>query len=60
MKTSELKRWLSREGCVFVEHGGRHDKWYSPITENFFQVPRHDGQEVPKGTLSQIRKQAGI
>ncbi|WP_195360328.1 type II toxin-antitoxin system HicA family toxin [Odoribacter splanchnicus] len=60
MKTSELKRMLSAKGCYFLSHGGRHDHWFSPITGLTFQVPRHDTQEVPKGTLKNIMKKAGI
>lgn len=48
MKTSELKRVLSANGCYFVSHGGRHDQWFSPITGKTFVVPRHDSQEIPK------------
>ena len=60
MKTSEFKKMLKEAGCCFVCHGGRHDKWFSPITGNRFTVPRHDSQEIPPGTLKEIRKQAGI
>lgn len=60
MKTSELKRVLSANGCYFVSHGGRYDQWFSPITGKTFVVPRHDGQEIPKGTEKSIRKKAGI
>ncbi len=60
MKTSEFKKMLKTAGCYFVSHGGRHDKWFSPITGNKFMVPRHDSQEIPNGTLREIKKQAGI
>ena len=60
MKTSELKRLLSRKGCYFVKHGKRHDRWYSPITGAKFSVPRHDAQEVDSKTLEAIKKQAGV
>lgn len=60
MRTSEFKKLLKDAGCYFVKHGGRHDKWFSPITGNSFFVPRHDSQEIPNGTLAEIRKQAGI
>lgn len=60
MKTSELTKMLSAKGCYFLSHGGRHDNWYSPITGKTFQVPRHQSQEIPKGTQRQIEKRAGI
>ncbi|MDR0973815.1 MAG: type II toxin-antitoxin system HicA family toxin [Prevotellaceae bacterium] len=60
MKTSELIKILSANGCYFLSHGGRHDRWFSPITGKTFPVPRHGSQEIPKGTERSIRKRAGI
>lgn len=60
MKCSELKRLLRKQGCNIVSHGGRHDKWYSPISKCYFQVPRHDSQELKTGTANAILKDAGI
>ncbi len=60
MRTNEFKKLLRVHGCYFVSHGKRHDKWYSPVSGNYFMLPRHDGQEIPKGTLEVIKKQAGI
>lgn len=36
MKRSELVKILKKHGCKFVEHGGNHDKFYSPITQKVF------------------------
>ena len=60
MKTSELLRLLSARGCYKVSAGKEHDVWYSPITSVRIRVPRHQGKEVPVGTLRAILKQAGI
>lgn len=60
MRTSEFKKLLRKQGCYFVSQGGRHEKWFSPITGNKFVLPRHDSQEIPTGTLQIIKKQAGI
>nr|DAN67530.1 MAG TPA: hypothetical protein [Caudoviricetes sp.]DAT50959.1 MAG TPA: hypothetical protein [Caudoviricetes sp.] len=54
-----MVRLLKKNGCSFVEHGGRHDEWFSPITGKTFPVPRHN-KEVPKGTALSILKDAGI
>ena len=51
---------LREAGCCFVSHGGRHDTWFSPITGNKVMIPLHDSQEIPKGTLREINKQAGF
>ena len=59
MKRSELLRILKRHGCKFIEHGGNHDKFYSPITQKSFPVWRH-AKDIPSGTVKAIFKQAGI
>ena len=60
MKYSELRRILERSGCYIKRHGASHDWYYSPITEKSFPVGRHSKQEVAKGTLNSILKQAGL
>ena len=59
MTVSELKRLLKKHGCYFVEHGGKHDKWYSPIINKYFRIPRH-ASEIKTGTVEAILKQSGI
>jgi predicted RNA binding protein YcfA (HicA-like mRNA interferase family) len=60
MKTSEATKKLKKAGCFFVEHGGEHDCWYSPITERRFRVPRHPSQELATGTKGSIEKFSGV
>ena len=60
MKGSELERLLKKNGCYLFEEGGNHEKWYSPITKGLFPVTRHEGKEVPTGTVNKILKDAGI
>ena len=42
MNYGEVKRLLKKNGCYFVEEGGRHEKWFSPITGETFPVSRHN------------------
>ncbi|WP_194775448.1 type II toxin-antitoxin system HicA family toxin [Pararhodonellum marinum] len=60
MKYSELERKLKKNGCYQVEDEGRHPIWFSPITGKEFQTSHHKSQEVKKGTLNAILKDAGI
>ena len=55
MKTSELIRFLSRNGCELERHGGRHDKWVNRKTGVSEWIPRH-AAEVPKGLAEKIMK----
>ncbi|MCI2082238.1 MAG: type II toxin-antitoxin system HicA family toxin [Bacteroidales bacterium] len=50
MKTSELIKILKANGCYLKKNGHKHDIWFSPKTGQTFAIPRHKGQELPKGT----------
>jgi predicted RNA binding protein YcfA (HicA-like mRNA interferase family) len=60
MKYSELKKYLTKNGCYKQSEGTRHENWYSPVTDKIFQVGRHHSEDVKKGTLDRILKTAGI
>lgn len=38
MKYSELKKMLKKYGCRLDHEGGRHEIWYSPITNKMFPI----------------------
>lgn len=59
-RQGELKRELRKAGCRKVHEDTNHEKWYSPITDESFQVGRHDNEELAKGTEMKIRKMAGV
>ena len=60
MKVSEFLKKASKVGCYFVSHGKEHDVWYSPNTEKYFRVSRHQSQELKSGTLNSMMKDAGL
>ena len=60
MTYGELKRLLNKNGCYFHHHGSRHEMWENQKTGKLFPVGRHDTKDVPKGTLSSIKKDAGL
>ena len=60
MKYSELKKLLRKNGCYKRSEGAKHESWFSDKTNKIFQVGRHDTQDVKKGTLNKILKDAGI
>jgi len=60
MKYSELKKFLSQNNCYKKNEGTRHETWYSSITGKTFQIGRHNTQDVKKGTLNKILKDAGL
>jgi predicted RNA binding protein YcfA (HicA-like mRNA interferase family) len=41
MKEGELLKMLRDQGCVFVKHCKKHDKYIQPRTGKTDQVPRH-------------------
>ena len=60
MKISELIKLLKKNQCFLIEHGTRHDIWYSEITGKKFTVPRHKSKELPVKTAESIMKTAGL
>lgn len=60
MTFGELKRLLRKNGCYLEREGKRHEIWYSPKTNKHFQVGRHSNEEVAKGTLGNIKRDAGF
>ncbi|MCL2018293.1 MAG: type II toxin-antitoxin system HicA family toxin [Oscillospiraceae bacterium] len=60
MKYSELKKLLKKNGCYKISEGSRHENWIEPNSGRTFQVGRHDTEDVKKGTLNRILKDAGI
>lgn len=59
MKQSELLKLLKKYNVQLIQHGKRHDIYFSPITKKQFPVPRH-AKEIATGTLKSILKDAGI
>lgn len=59
MKRSELLRLFNKNNIILLEHGKRHDIYYSPITGKKIPVPRH-AKEIAEGTQKSIKKDAGL
>ena len=54
----ELRRLLTRAGCMFVRRGkGSHEIWYSPITKRRFPIPVGI---VSRHTANGVLEQAGL
>ncbi|MGA2595623.1 MAG: type II toxin-antitoxin system HicA family toxin [Bryobacteraceae bacterium] len=57
MKVSELRRWLKKEGCTFVEES-RHTM--IALGSRISRMPRHPAKEIKVGTLQAILKDLGL
>jgi len=60
LRYSELKKLLKKNGCSLFREGKSHEIWFSPKTNAYFTVGRHNGEEVATGTLKSIKKDAGL
>lgn len=60
MKVSELKRLLTAAGCFMEKQKTNHEWWVNPKNGQHFAIPRHQSEEVSKGLLSRIKKEAGL
>jgi mRNA interferase HicA len=50
---SELRRWLKKQGCVFVEES-RHTRIV--LGSKVTRMPRHPTKDIKTGTLQSILK----
>jgi len=53
VKASELRRWLKKQGCTFVEES-RHTRIV--LGSKRSRMPRHPAKEIKTGTLQSILK----
>jgi len=53
VKAAELKRWLKKQGCAFVEES-RHTRIV--FGSKVSRMPRHPAKEIKIGTLQSILK----
>lgn len=61
MKYTELEHMLLRAGCRDTgEERNGHPLWINPKTGKVFMMSHHRSQEVRRGTLNSILKDAGL
>jgi len=63
MKSTELKRYLQKQGCRFENHkgGSGHITVYSPDGTKKSQLPMHGaGKELGTGLVNKILKDLGL
>ena len=57
MKSSELKRWLTKQGATFTPAKGSH--FHVVLNGKKSIVPMHQ-KDIPTGTVEAIKKQLGL
>ncbi|MFQ5683756.1 MAG: type II toxin-antitoxin system HicA family toxin [Candidatus Binatia bacterium] len=60
MKVREVIRLLEREGWQLVVTQGSHRQFKHPRKPGRVTVSGHPGDDMPKGTLGSVLRQAGI
>jgi len=61
MKVRDVVKLLEADGWYEVRGGkGSHRKYRHPQKPGQVIVPLHDGDDVPRGLLGQILRQAGL
>ena len=60
MKITELKKKLKMAGCYYVSDGKNHEWWWSPITKQRFQIPRHMTADVGDKLMNYVKEQSGV
>lgn len=60
MTYKELDKLLKEKGWLPVRTRGSHVQYQHNEYPNTIAVPKHSGQDIKKGTLHSILKQAGL
>jgi predicted RNA binding protein YcfA (HicA-like mRNA interferase family) len=60
MKVRDVIRMLEKEGWRLVVTRGSHRQFKHPTRPGRVTVSGHPGDEMPKGTLASVRRQAGL
>ena len=60
MTIAEFIRQLKKQGIQLKSHGAKHDAYCNPKTGATAQIPRHQTQEIKKGTMERILKDLGL
>jgi mRNA interferase HicA len=58
MTSSEMKRWLAKQGAQLGEQKGSHLKVY--VLGRSTVLPMHPSKELATGTVNAIKKQLGL
>ena len=58
MKRKEFIRRLTKDGCILLRAGARHDIYINPSTGQKQPVPRHT--EIDNNLARHIRKYLGL
>jgi mRNA interferase HicA len=58
VNSSELKRWLAKQGATFGAQAGSHLKVLYQGRQSI--LPMHGKKELPKGLVADIKKQLGL
>jgi mRNA interferase HicA len=58
VNSSELKRWLARQGATFGTQSESHLKIFYQGRQSI--LPMHGKKELPKGLVADIKKQLGL
>ena len=61
MNASELRRWLSRQGCTFENHKGGSGHVTIRLGDKVSQLPMHGGsKELGTGLVNKIKRDLGL
>jgi predicted RNA binding protein YcfA (HicA-like mRNA interferase family) len=60
VKVREVIRLLEHEGWVLIVTRGSHRQFKHPVKPGRVTVSGNLGDDMPKGTFSSVRRQAGL
>jgi predicted RNA binding protein YcfA (HicA-like mRNA interferase family) len=60
MKVRDVLKLLAADGWILTSQRGSHRQFEHPMKPGKVTVPGHPREEIARGTLQSIRRQAGL
>jgi predicted RNA binding protein YcfA (HicA-like mRNA interferase family) len=60
LKVRDVIKQIEQDGWKLARTRGSHRQYHHPVKPGTVTVPGHPSDDVPKGTLSSVLKQAGL
>jgi predicted RNA binding protein YcfA (HicA-like mRNA interferase family) len=60
VKAKEIIKMIEQDGWYFIRQTGSHKIFKHPTKQGIVVIPAHGKEDIKKGTLNSILKQAGL
>jgi predicted RNA binding protein YcfA (HicA-like mRNA interferase family) len=60
VKVRDVIKLIEADGWFFIGQEGSHRQYKHPVKKGRVTISGHSGEDMPKGTMNNVLKQAGL